>query len=201
MRVILIMLVLFGDCIRLYSQIKNELLGNTVFYQETKTFVESGYTYQCDVLKRARFVTLYNKENKLTYEDIVYKYTRKIFSCDWLEDRVVVRNDAMTDKTRSIVDEAFPKSMTKDFEGLEFTIIMRLNSTTGDVMEVPFNFTNFSPYGRVPIAYFRKIEVELKNQIHYTPGTLGKQLNYIMLAWRQCPKGYMPLIENQGPSL
>ena len=32
-------------------------------YEESKTFVVDGYTYQCDV--RHGYVTLYNKDNKL----------------------------------------------------------------------------------------------------------------------------------------
>ena len=48
-----------------------ESLEGTVIYKKTTTFEVDGYTYQCDVDDGSQFVTLYNKENKLTYEKIV----------------------------------------------------------------------------------------------------------------------------------
>ena len=50
-----------------------ESLWETIIYKKTTTFDVDGYTYQCDVDDGSQFVTLYNKENKLTYKDIVYK--------------------------------------------------------------------------------------------------------------------------------
>ena len=37
------------------------------YYNETKTFVEDGYTYQCDVEKPGVMVYLYNKDYKDVY--------------------------------------------------------------------------------------------------------------------------------------
>ena len=48
--------------------------AQTNYYTETKTFKESGYVYQCDVLP-GNDVRLYNKENKLTYVDQIYNNT------------------------------------------------------------------------------------------------------------------------------
>ena len=45
-----------------------ESLEGTVIYKKTTTFEVDGYTYQCDVDDGSQFVTLYNKENKLTYK-------------------------------------------------------------------------------------------------------------------------------------
>ena len=65
-------------------------------------------------------------------------------------------------------------------------------------MEVNFNFTTFSPYARVPLHAYREIEVKLKEQIHFKPGEVGKQLNYIMLSWRQKPQGKLPPLPPPG---
>ena len=60
-----------------------ESLEGTVIYKKTTTFEVDGYTYQCDVDDGSQFVTLYNKENKLTYEKIVYKDTGKTYIGSW----------------------------------------------------------------------------------------------------------------------
>uniref|UniRef100_UPI0035A06EF1 DUF5043 domain-containing protein n=1 Tax=Prevotella heparinolytica TaxID=28113 RepID=UPI0035A06EF1 len=51
--------------------------AQTNYYAETKTFQESGYTYQCDVLTGKR-VRLYNKENKLAYVQQIFKDTKEV---------------------------------------------------------------------------------------------------------------------------
>ena len=48
------------------------------YYNNTKTFVEDGYTYQCDVLKGAAFVTLYNKDNKFIHVDAMNKVAKRL---------------------------------------------------------------------------------------------------------------------------
>jgi hypothetical protein len=54
-----------------------ESLEGTVIYKKTTTFEVDGYTYQCDVDDGSQFVTLYNKENKLTYKEFE-KYQEKM---------------------------------------------------------------------------------------------------------------------------
>lgn len=93
----------------------------------------------------------------------------------------------------------FSKSMADELGKREFTITMLLSPNTGKGMEVNFNFTTFNPYARVPLHVYREIEVKLKEQIHYEPGEPGKQLNYIMLAWMQKPKGKLPPLNPPGP--
>ena len=46
--------------------------AQTYYYNTTKTFNESGYTYQCDVPSGSIDVKLYNKSNQFTY--IMPKY-------------------------------------------------------------------------------------------------------------------------------
>lgn len=69
---------------------------------------------------------------------------------------------------------------------------MYLDAVTGKVLEVRFQFTTFNPFARVPISFYRNIELELKEQISFVTTDVGKQLNYIMLSWRQRPKGALP---------
>lgn len=53
--------------------------AQTYYYNNTKIFNENGYTYQCDV-PASKMVTLYNKENRFTYIDMVNKTTGKVYS-------------------------------------------------------------------------------------------------------------------------
>ena len=159
--------------------------SQTNYYTTTNTFYETGYTYQCDV-DIAEMVTLYNKSNKLTYVDVVYKATGKLFSPTKPEEYNVFEDDTWTKQLcHSIVNNAFSKSEKGRVKGRKFSITLYINSDTGKVTEVNFNFTTFSPYATIPISVYRKIETELKSKIWFTITTQGKRLNYIMLSWGQ----------------
>lgn len=183
------------------NSVGDQPLGETVLYKTTRSFQGFGYKYQCDVQESSGYVTLYNKENKLTYEDIVYKETGKIFSCGWSERGVINSDKEMNGRSTAIVDNAFTKSMAKSFGKQKFMITMLVSPETGRVIEVSFNFTTFSPYARVPVSIYRDIEVKLKEQMHFTVGEVGKKLNVIMLAWTQRPKGTLPPIDSEPSPL
>ena len=51
------------------------LTAQTKYYSNTKTFYESGYTYQCDV-RGSGIATLYNKNNQWTYTAQIYAAPR-----------------------------------------------------------------------------------------------------------------------------
>ncbi|MDE6348783.1 MAG: DUF5043 domain-containing protein [Bacteroides sp.] len=174
-----------------------ETLSETVIFDKTATFEREGYTYQCDV--QYGHVTLYNKKDTLTYKNIVYRDTGKIFSCDFTENNVIEGNSKMSQKADAIVDRTFTKAMADEIGEHELMITMLLSPFTGKVVEVNFSFPAFSPYAKAPLHVYREIEVELKELIHFTPGEVGKQLNYIMLAWLQKPKGRLPEIHLSQP--
>ena len=69
MKRMIIFIGLVSIIIEISAQVSN--------YDKTKTFHEEGYTYQCDVIDKAKFVRLYNKENKFTYADQINKSTGK----------------------------------------------------------------------------------------------------------------------------
>ena len=176
---------------------QQEPLSETVIYKKTTTFERDGYTYQCDV--PYGYVTLYNKKDTLTYKSIVYRDTGENYIGNFTRSKVIVSDLEMSRKAKAIVDRAFTKAMTDEIGEEKLIITMLLSPFTGKVIEVNFNFTTFEPYARVPLHVYREIEVELKEQIHFTPGEVGKQLNYIMLAWLQKPKGRLPEIHLTEP--
>ncbi|WP_195667771.1 DUF5043 domain-containing protein [Bacteroides intestinalis] len=172
----------------------SQTLTKLNYYEETKTFVKDGYTYQCDV-PVYKLITLYNKENKWTYEDMIYKSTGKYYAPSISEEKKlnpIIDDKEMTQKVLFIVDNAFTKDMTKEFGENRLHTTMYLDPNTGKVVEVNFQFTTFSPYAQIPLSVYRNIEIQLKEKISYTPTEVGKQLNYIMLSWGQIPKGYKP---------
>ncbi len=153
----------------------------TYYYSSTKSFNESGYTYQCDVLKK--HVTLYNKSNKYTYVDQVDRYTNKLISIS--ENRAKLMEDDTWTKPKcySIVNGAFSYVEKQRLKEYKILIIMYINPDTGKVVEVKFRFTSTDPYATIPVSVYRKIETELKEKIWFIPTDEGKRRNYIICGW------------------
>ena len=90
-------------------------------------------------------------------------------------------------KRHSIVKEAFTAAEKQRVKGRKLTTTIIINSHTGKVDEVYFDFVNFEPYATIPVSVFRKIELELKKNVWFTPTAEGRKLNYILLWWGQDP--------------
>lgn len=172
----------------------NILIGmgiNTVsvqinYYTETKTFHETGHTYQCDAPPH-KLVTLYNIENTFTYEDLVYKETGEVYDGLVSQPRLdVFEEDTWTrNKCRSIVNQAFTEEERKRVDGGRLVTTMIISPEIGRVIEVYFTFVNFGPLISIPVSTFRTIEVKLKENIWFTIKEDGKKLNYLMIIWPQ----------------
>jgi hypothetical protein len=52
------------------------------------------------------------------------------------------------------------------------------------VIEVNFDFIDISVFATIPVAVYRQIEVNLKQNIWFTLTETGKKLNYAMIYWR-----------------
>lgn len=160
--------------------------AQTYYYTETKTFKEDGYTYQCDV--KYGFATLYNKENKLTYEDNIDKRTGRAYSP---KSKIMCMKEETWTKPKcfSIVNQAFSAKEKAILAGRELTTVLCISSETGKVSEVYFTFLAHkkNPYTTIPVSVFRNIEIELKKNVWFTPSEEGKNLNYILLWWEQDP--------------
>ena len=163
------------------------MLAQTNYYTKSKTFYEDGYTYHCDV-PTYKLVTLYNVNNRWVHTYPKYKDTGKTFVMP--EEGIdLIEDDNWTDnKCQSIVNNAFSTTEKQRVKGKEFTISMYINTTTGKVEEVDFQFESIESYATIPVSVYRKIEIELKNNIWFTPTTEGKKLNYILYWWSQEPK-------------
>lgn len=98
-------------------------------------------------------------------------------------------DDIMCKKAWYIVNDAFTREEARIFnnEGLIFTLC--LDSETGKVREVYFEFLTMTPYAQFPVERYREIEMKLKTEVQFVPSEIGKQLNYIMMSWRIEPTG------------
>lgn len=173
-RTILIQLLMVCSIVSTFAQ--------TNYYETTKTFVENGYTYQCDV-PAYKLITLYNKSNQYTYIDQKVNDTGELVPIDGMQD--TFEDDNWTkSKCYEIVENAFSVEQKSRMAGRGITIAMYISPTTGKVIEVNFQFTTFNPAATIPLSVYRQIELDLKNNIWFTPTDYGKTLNYIFLGWR-----------------
>lgn len=154
-------------------------LAQVNYYITTKSFDENGYSYQCDV-PFSGMVTLYNKNNQWIYVYQVYKSSGESFTMDDDCPDVIEYDTWVDPKCESIVNNAFSAAEKRRVKGHGFHIGMYINSNTGKVDEIDFTFVNFGPFATIPISVYRKIEMEIKQNIWFVPTAEGKKLNYIL---------------------
>jgi hypothetical protein len=162
--------------------IQNRTVAQTYYYNTTKTFNENGYNYQCDVAT-STMVTLYNKSNQFTYTDMYYKGSDHTYRYDGSNPTFDTETWTRS-KCYSIVNNAFSSSEAGRVRGESFGIRLIIDSNTGKVIEVYFNFAKTDKFATIPVYVYRKIETELKANIWVTPTVEGRKLNYLMLGWR-----------------
>jgi len=160
-----------------------DITAQTYYYNDTKTFYESGYTYQCDVTNGA--VTLYNKDNQYTYIKQTYKNGSPLGPEYWNGSKVyLLENETWTKPLcHSIVNNAFSSTEKSRVKGEKLLITMYVNPDNGIVSEVNFWFSTNRPFATIPLSVYRSIEINLQDQIWFTPTTQGRNLNYIMRFW------------------
>ncbi len=160
------------------------MTAQTYYYDVTKTFYENGYTYQCDVLDRAKFVKLYNKDNKFVNVEQVDKNTGEQMSIDY--EKQVLEDDSWTRvKCLSIINNAFStveKQYIKE-KNRPISIMLYIDSETGRIADVTYSFISNTPFGTIPISVYRKMEKDLKENVWFIPTQEGKRWNYIALGW------------------
>lgn len=156
------------------------LCAQTNYYAETRAFNESGYIYQAEVLSNGS-VKLYNTANLWMNAECVYKDTGTIFNMpdygidlfdhdSWLDSKVQVAN---------VVNSSFTDTEKQRIQDVYFFIIMHINSTTGYIDDVYFEFDNTEPYATIPVSVYRNIELGIKEKVRFTLTDEGKKLNYI----------------------
>ena len=152
-------------------------------YKETKQIQGEGYTYQCKVI--GIIAELYNTNQQFVEKDQINRKTGKYSS---IKDSYTPQFESDTwtrPKCYSIVRNAFSGEQKQRIKGQTLVISLYIHPDTGKVIDVSFGFSNRENFATIPISVYRKIELELKKNIWFTPTEHGKQFNYILLWWEQ----------------
>ena len=154
------------------------MYAQTNYYATTKTFNQDGYIYQCDVRASNKLINVYP----------VYKNTGESFVQTDAGIKLLESDTWTRSKRFSIVNAAFSDSEKQRIKGYDFNIKMYINSSTGRVDEVSFEFHRSGPFATIPVSVYRKIETEIKKELWFTLTAEGKMLSYIFYWWAQEPK-------------
>ena len=159
-------------------------VAQTRFYDVTRTFHESGFTYQADV--SGGMVTLYNRNaGRFTNVRQTFRDGRLISEEDrMIEDVARETNRPMMDLAEQIVRNTFSTAERNRLirgERLSLTLIICPN--TGNVKEVHFRFMRQSGYATIPVTTYRRMELEIKRQVRFTPTAHGRNMNFIFRGW------------------
>ena len=146
------------------------------YYNETKTFVEDGYTYQCDVEKPGVMVYLYNKDYKDVYtkqETVIQNaYEDSILALPDPEGRFLLTDVPMQVEwkesainERELIRSLFSEEEKLRLKGDGLGVILHINPNTGKIDGVIFNFLTTQAYATIPVSTYRKIELKLKDLV------------------------------------
>ncbi len=144
----------------------NEIVAQTNYYTEKKTFNMDGYTYISDIVNAGK---LYNARNKLTYQQPRYKDTGEIFDSE--NSRFKITYNSNRDKAKSLCDSIIRAEFSAaDMERIsknnyKIFVTLYINSETGVVDEVSFSFYENSPYAYIPVSTYRRIELAIKENV------------------------------------
>ena len=155
-------------------------MAQTNYYTTSKTFYKNGYTYRCD-LSVSGFLELYNVSNKWIGQTVSYKSTGETFVVP--DEGIELISSASMSENRkeckSIVAAAFTTAQKQTITDEELYIVMHINTETGKIDDVCFEFTKNQPYAYIPVSVYRDIEVALKENIQVVLTDEGKKLNFI----------------------
>ena len=154
--------------------------AQTHYYNETKTFYENGFAYQCDVDESA-LVVLYNKESKHTYDHLEFKDGTDANGAIIFHGMRPLKTDNWTyDKIIEIADKHFSDLERGRVADRVYNLKMIIDSSSGKVIEVSFSFHKASSFATIPISTYRMIELDLKENVWFIPSEDGKRMKFIL---------------------
>ena len=186
-------LFLFSLCVAVTAFAQDDSSWEVNHYEKTRTFVEDGYTYQCDV--KYGYVTLYNAANQWTYADQIDNRTGKLYTSNLGENDVFKMSDETAKAIIRIVNQSFSQEEARRITDNGFMLTLFFSPVTGDLAEVCFNFFIFRDSARIPISYYRDIELQLKEQVHVKVLEGGKHLTYLMSCVTLAPEGRLSVMQ------
>ena len=138
-------------------------VAQTNYYTTNKIFSENGYSYRCKLYTTV-LLSLYNVNNKWIGQYPSYKSTGETFvmpdagiqlttHASWLANEKKVEN---------IVNAAFTAAQKQTITNEELKLVMYVNTETGKIDDVCFEFNNRKPYAYIPVSVYRNIELAIK---------------------------------------
>ena len=156
-------------------------MAQTNLYPTTRTIQGNGFTFQADV-RGSGHVTLYNVTNRFTGTVPTFRDGSPLTAEFWNSEGFPIADNSieMDNRIATIVRNALSPAERTRVGNNRLGVILRVNPDTGRVMEVEFSFPAFNPFATIPVAVYRTIEVNLINQIQFTPTAKGRRMNYIL---------------------
>ena len=158
--------------------------AQTFYYNTTRTFRETGFTYQANV--SYGMVTLFNAANRHDF------YQRQTFrdgsplSAEDLRGGLgqLITPDASTtiSLVTNIVRNALSPAERQRVGDWALIVIMYVNqeaTTPQPITEVKFRFCTDSPFATIPVSVYRQIELEIKRQVKLAPTANGRRLSHL----------------------
>ena len=155
-------------------------VAQTNLYPTTRTIQGNGFVFQADV-RESGHVTLYNRTNRFTGTIPTFRDGSPLTAEFWNSEGFPIADNSLQvdSQIATIVRNALSPAERTRVGNSRLGIILRINPDTGRVMEVEFDFPAFNPFATIPVAVYRTIEVNLINQIQFTPTAKGRRMNYI----------------------
>lgn len=178
------------------------VLSNLTFafaqrYLEYDVYNDSDYKADTIVLSDCRYIRdvfmgdvaiyLYNADNHRGRGEAKWKSGNSI-DFDYNLEPVVLSNQQI-DALEAIVNNAFTKEHVTNIGNDELQITLNISSTTRKITDVYFMFFPADYYAQIPIEVFRKIELQLKEDITFELTDDGCNMNYVYISWDMIPKG------------
>ena len=175
---------LIAICLLITGSLRAQTFNKNASYYTTKSTIQgAGFKYRCDIYE-GYFVTLHDVNSKFTYAKWGKKDGTNMELGVSRGTIPTIEDDTWTcSKALSIVDNTFSFAEKEWVKGKMLSVTMIIDSSTGNVIEVNFEFSRNSPFQQIPPTTFYKIEQQLKKEIWFTITPKGKELTYCMTHW------------------
>ena len=155
--------------------------AQTDYYSETKLVVYNGNRYQCNATAWG-FVELYNAANTMKGRFPALLSTGETYIEPEDGFHPVMEYDSqMFKKAEDIIRNVFSNQQRSSCKGDNLYVTCYINSRTGKIEELLFEFSRQSNLVNIPISVFYTMESDLKRNIQYGITELGKQLDFVYL--------------------
>ncbi len=170
MKRLLLIFTIISCSLYAYSQ---ENSADINYYNESKTFYEDGYAYKSK--SGAGFVELYNADNKWVNIQKIYMDTGEVPEFLTYELKTPFHKPWI----KRVVQKTFTDEQLKNIGDEYFMIELYINSSSGRVDGVLFHFSKDDYFSKIPVYYYRKIELEIKKRLKFRRTKAGKRMNYV----------------------